>query len=148
MAQRRNAYLRQYPELGSFPSREAARAAWRRAMRSVYRSGWFWLGILAMSGVLSVLAVVVYRAVPQARTFGPAVVGGIVGAATVVGGFRGFHRRIHRTLRQELISMGIPICLHCGYDLRGQAEARCSECGACFDATLLESHAAADDADG
>lgn len=34
-----------------------------------------------------------------------------------------------RVLRHELAKRGIPICLHCGYDLRGQTEPRCPECG-------------------
>jgi hypothetical protein len=31
-------------------------------------------------------------------------------------------------------------CVHCGYDLRGQTDPRCPECGRSFDPTLLLSH--------
>lgn len=36
-----------------------------------------------------------------------------------------------RTLRQSLLDAGIPVCLHCGYCLRGQPDGsnRCPECG-------------------
>jgi hypothetical protein len=36
---------------------------------------------------------------------------------------------VRRNLREQLIARGVPICLHCGYDLRGQIEPRCPECG-------------------
>lgn len=48
--------------------------------------------------------------------------------------------RIRRCMRQYLQEMHIPICLGCGYDLRGQTEARCPECGREFDAELLTSN--------
>ena len=47
------------------------------------------------------------------------------------------HRNLQRALREELQHKGVPICLGCGYDLRGQAESRCSECGRSFPAGLL-----------
>lgn len=40
--------------------------------------------------------------------------------------------RARRRLRRELYARGIPICVACGYDLRGQTESRCPECGAQF----------------
>jgi len=36
-------------------------------------------------------------------------------------------------LRQYLNDHGIPICENCGYDLRGQVDPRCPECGTAFD---------------
>ena len=38
-------------------------------------------------------------------------------------------RLIQRNLREQLVARGVPICLECGYDLRGQVEPRCPECG-------------------
>jgi len=49
-----------------------------------------------------------------------------------------FRRRIQHSLRQQLIARGTPICLHCGYDLRGQTEPRCPECGTAFDSSLIK----------
>lgn len=48
-------------------------------------------------------------------------------------------RRMERSLREQLNRLGHPICIPCGYDLRGQTEPRCPECGAAFDARLLPS---------
>ncbi len=41
--------------------------------------------------------------------------------------------RVRRNLRKELVKIGVPICIHCAYDLRGQIEPRCPECGRPFD---------------
>ncbi len=40
--------------------------------------------------------------------------------------------RLRRRLRQELVKIGVPICIQCAYDLRGQIEPRCPECGEPF----------------
>lgn len=37
--------------------------------------------------------------------------------------------RIRRSLRLQLKQLGEPICVSCGYDIRGQTNQRCSECG-------------------
>ena len=37
-----------------------------------------------------------------------------------------------KKLRQYLVGQGYKVCLGCGYDLRGQTEARCPECGRPF----------------
>ncbi len=42
-------------------------------------------------------------------------------------------RFIRVFLRQYLAERGYPLCAHCGYNLRGQLEHRCPECGAPFD---------------
>jgi hypothetical protein len=43
-----------------------------------------------------------------------------------------------RQLRERLVELGVPICIHCGYDLRGQTVPRCPECGRGFDPALLQ----------
>lgn len=48
------------------------------------------------------------------------------------------YRPYVRYLRWYLQNNGVAICLQCGYDLRGQTEPRCPECGLAFDASLLE----------
>ena len=47
------------------------------------------------------------------------------------------HRRAHRHVRNYLVIHGIPVCLHCGYSLRGLTEPRCPECGREFEPYLL-----------
>ena len=49
----------------------------------------------------------------------------------------GLRRPFQRALREALQRKGVPICLKCGYDLRGQTEPRCPECGTPFDADLI-----------
>jgi uncharacterized paraquat-inducible protein A len=39
------------------------------------------------------------------------------------------HTPLCRHLRRQLIERGVPICIECGYDLRGQTTPRCPECG-------------------
>ena len=43
-----------------------------------------------------------------------------------------------RSLRRQLVERGVPICLACGYDLRGQLEPRCPECGTPCAPSLLK----------
>lgn len=49
-------------------------------------------------------------------------------------------RKVRSSFRRRLIEVGIPVCIDCGYDLRGQVELRCPECGKEFDAGLLRKH--------
>jgi hypothetical protein len=44
--------------------------------------------------------------------------------------------RFRRSLRRSLIAAGVPVCLHCCYDVRGQTEPRCPECGREFSPEL------------
>ncbi|MBW7905852.1 MAG: hypothetical protein LC135_11320 [Phycisphaerae bacterium] len=43
-----------------------------------------------------------------------------------------FRRPYRRFLRRRLSELGLPTCVGCGYDLRGQVVARCPECGEPF----------------
>ena len=49
-----------------------------------------------------------------------------------------FRYEVRRYLRER----GIPVCLHCGYSLRGLTDPRCPECAREFDAALLKNHPA------
>ena len=48
-----------------------------------------------------------------------------------------WRHRLRRFLRRQLLDRGIAICLKCGYDLRGQTEPRCPECGTPFGVELI-----------
>lgn len=43
-----------------------------------------------------------------------------------------------RRLREQLVRSGVPICIQCGYLLKGLSEPRCPECGREFDPKLLQ----------
>lgn len=47
-------------------------------------------------------------------------------------------QRIYLSLRRQLRDRGIPLCMGCGYDLRGQIEPRCPECGRPIEAELVK----------
>ncbi len=51
----------------------------------------------------------------------------------MVGQFWLWRGHIRSHVRQKLLEAGVPVCLSCGYDLRGQVEPRCPECGQAFD---------------
>lgn len=61
-----------------------------------------------------------------------------LGAVLGFGGMLPLRRAIHRVLRNYLCERGVPVCLRCGYDLRGQREQRCPECGAVAPLTTLD----------
>lgn len=50
---------------------------------------------------------------------------------TAIGGvpFRLHRRDVQRSVRAQIRALGIPLCLHCGYNLTGIESARCPECG-------------------
>lgn len=47
------------------------------------------------------------------------------------------HKSFPVFIRKELRRRGIPVCMECGYNLQGQVEPRCPECGEPFDLKLL-----------
>ncbi len=50
---------------------------------------------------------------------------------------RTFRDPVRRALRKQLAEKDVAICVACGYDLRGQHEPRCPECGTPFDERLM-----------
>lgn len=46
--------------------------------------------------------------------------------------------KFQKAIRWTLLAKGYPLCLHCGYDLKGQTTPRCPECGTAFDPMLLK----------
>ncbi len=121
-------FARWFPELHRFPSRrEARRALWRASGR--WQKGSRPPTILTLVFLLSVL-VFFARGSFDWVTCVSAVLFGVAFALSWV-----WLRRdeIQRDLRGQLLDIGVPICLECGYDLRGQVEPRCPECGQPFE---------------
>jgi hypothetical protein len=60
------------------------------------------------------------------------IFGAIVGWLLVAGALWFGRKTIQRSLRRQLNEAELPTCMKCGYDLRGQIEPRCPECGTPF----------------
>jgi len=131
-----------FPEVTYFEILEERRKAWALATK------------LPRGGLLAycvILVVVLAVAPPMAQflllslpgvdevppVFNGVVVALIVVPAPMVTAWI-FRRKVQRSLRQQLTERGRPICLECGYDLRGQTVSRCPECGTAFDEKLLK----------
>jgi hypothetical protein len=135
----------QYPEVALFKSpKEAAQAF----ARSPWSHKWVWLVVIA-SGAGPLLlgrlpeAVPPFLGVPKRLIFTVYCISTFLLAllwnVTIWGLWFVFvHKPIRRHLRGCLVAQGIPICVECGYDVRGQLEPRCPECGTAFEERLLQ----------
>lgn len=136
-----------YPELAFFDTPPEGRLAMKTFWRRTRRRPLFWLQTLAIGLFTGVVVPLSARTiVPLLRISGPriltravasAILGTIVGVAVGLAFQYLWRRPVQRYLREQLIARGVPICLHCGYDLRGQTEPRCPECGREFAEALL-----------
>lgn len=139
---------RRFPELDSFPSEEERKRAWKRATRSIMRRWQYWVALLVGTPLIVVVGVlclpivvpIIRAKIPGVMDFLPSIIGGVVGGFCGSGVIIFFRWQIARSLREQLVELGVPVCIACGYDLRGQTEPRCPECGRPFDAALLKSH--------
>ena len=141
--------IKSFPELASFCNPSDRHAAWRTATQEI-RWRYFLLAVpfLSMSFIvvphLVRLLLVHLRALlnaPHLHSASNVVVfvcnglNGFVVSGVLVHLFR---KRIQRSLRSQLVARGTPICVECGYDLRGQLDPRCPECGRPFNGSLMK----------
>ena len=126
---------RSYPELAHFETCERWRAL-RRAHKSVGREVRY---LVMFAGVVLLVCLVLGVMLVQSPSWDVpvALLGAMSGAGPVLLLVRIRRPFIRRALRAQLLVVGIPLCTHCGYDLRGQLEPRCPECGRAFDRTLI-----------
>jgi hypothetical protein len=114
--------------------RERRKALWQARLKSPRWLSLFLLLIPAVALVMWTQAFGVFGLTSRAARTGLAgLVGGVLGA--LLGPLLEFllhHRRIQQALREVLVKQEIAVCLGCGYDLRGQTEPRCPECGQPF----------------
>ena len=128
---------KQYPELEHFeredepcPASEALNFAKHEVMKT-WRS---WLMLLALAVLYMTATMLAGRIMTQyfgspdlVRFVARASCGVVVSLAA----WRLFRDRTRRHLRERLVQLGVPICIPCGYDLRGSTD-RCPECGTTF----------------
>jgi hypothetical protein len=127
-----------YPELDRFDSREEAQRVLRTWQKSMMRKPQFWLTLLGYAATVPIVLVLLLHTLERwidipASVYG-GLAGGVVGGSTMVMVRWLWRGRCRRFLRQELVARGVPVCLKCGYDLRGLSGPRCPECGRPFDA--------------
>lgn len=130
-----------FPELDRFDSEEEARKAYRAAWKRILRRPSFWGLAFLFSVVAPVAASLLLRSVggwPGMSTgVSSGVTAGVV-SAFLAGTYNWVLRGpLRRYLRERLVEQGVPVCLKCGYDLRGQTEPRCPECGEACDSALI-----------
>ena len=128
------------PELGRFKSDEERKTALERADAEVLKSSGFRRGMVVATVAFAALIVVVFVLL----LWFPFLLGTALSTVSL-GALFGVtcawycRKAVRRSLRRQLAEQGVPICVRCAYDLRGQIEPRCPECGTAFDEKLLES---------
>lgn len=130
-----------YPELQHFETREEAGRVLKAWQKKLMYSPKFALAAMGYSVVVGVTFTLISFYLLRwfglsAILFGGIVAGPTCGTSTVVITWL-WRRRCRRFLRAELISRGVPVCVQCCYDLRGQHVPRCPECGTSFDPELI-----------
>jgi len=141
--------IKSYPELAFFSNPSDRYAAFRTAMREI-RWRYFLLAVVFSIMLFIVvphlvrLLLVHLRALlnaPHLHSVSNVVVfvcNGLNGVVISIVLIHVFRKRIQRSLRSQLVARGTPICVECGYDLRGQLDPRCPECGTPFDGSLIK----------
>ncbi len=107
------------------------------------KSGQFWLGVLlVIAGALAARWIAGWL---LTFVLWPRVVEEILHTVGIVAGFLMVLRWLHRSgtsrdLRRKLLASGVPICIQCGYLLRGllPETGRCPECGSEFSPRVRE----------
>ena len=131
-----------YPELARFPddaSRRAAGLEFQKQARNLFNWRFFVPVILAIPFGLLMMKFVGF--IQIRLPFGPHILGVVISGA-LIGLAQGaliatfinwsYRKPLQRFLREKLNSLGIPTCVHCGYDTRGLTVPRCPECGRPF----------------
>lgn len=131
---------RHYPELEHFEREDVpgvASEVLTYAKHEVTRTWRFWLATLALLVVYMAVMILAGRIMTQYSGSPDWVRHAAVGCCGVVVSlvvWRLFRQRTRYHLRKRLVQLGVPICIPCGYDLRGSTD-RCPECGTTFEAT-------------
>jgi len=129
-------YCRLFPELQLFYTLAARNQAMDRAQKTLSRTLGY--GLVMLAWFVCIEAVMLTVQAFTAPLWAACVGFTVAISAPVSTGFWLFRRRIQRSLRRQLIDRGVPVCLKCGYQLRGLMDPRCPECGEAFDERLLE----------
>ncbi len=124
---------RMFPELLLFETEAEQKRAFKKASKGIYLNPLYWLLLIG----LAIFMNVALRS--AGRTFGPAfsvpdsmvsgIAGGISGGLSAAAALWISKRKIQHSLRKQLNDTGVPICMKCGYQLKGNTSGVCPECG-------------------
>lgn len=120
-----------FPELECFECEQTSRLALRKAFKVVHMRAWS-----VFAGVVGVAIAILAKELAPTFTRQPLAQVALVAFACTAPAYSALwmlRTAIQACLRRELNAAGNPTCLECGYDLRGQVELRCSECGKPFE---------------
>lgn len=122
-----------FPELVHFEDYATRQRELKAASKSILRQFHrqlalvvFLIGSAAALGLLIVNLKFLFG--PNTSLLG-GVASGICGGASAVMGNLLYRKPIRVILRNRLNEIGVPICVGCGYDLRGNTSGVCPECG-------------------
>lgn len=133
-----------FPELALFETESERRAIVNRFAKRQWRTPQFWLCVLLylVTCVLLVAAwLFLFHSSRWRGSLPPWSLGvpiGLAGPILVLALRQTLRKPGREFIRQELCARGVPICVKCGYDLRGQVDPRCPECGRAFDPKLTK----------
>ena len=127
--------VRFYPELSRFESDQDRWLACQRVHRNIVLNAWFVFSLCSFF-----LCVVAYGFLVSSLNLHWAYFHGIdlLGIVYFSLTYLFFRPSMRKALRIELLKKGIPICLHCGYNLTGCPSYRCPECGIVTSRSLAE----------
>ncbi len=121
------------PEYDLFPSEEARNAAVKEIDEGLEQSSRFWISIVIVVVTLIAASIVARVILNRLTSLGSGWISLIVIPAAILIGYVFvvwiWRLGVARSLRGKLVEAGVPVCLRCGYDLRGTPEPRCPECG-------------------
>ena len=116
-----------FPEFALFPTDDQRRAA-RDGLTKLRFSRWYVsLPVIVVAAILPAILLVRWLRLPSWYL---ALILTCWFPVLMVGQFWFWRHHIRKHVRQRLLEAGVPVCQTCGYDLRGQVDPRCPECGA------------------
>src|SRR5262245_46215169 len=106
--------LRLFPELQLFEDPAARLAAWKKASSaSLHGKPLFWLGIVATAVGVALLVFALRRVVSVPRIVADAITAILILSLISIVPIHLFKRPIQKSLRQQLLDAGVPVCTGC-----------------------------------